>query len=110
VWFLEKVHVKKGDIVCVISGKDKGKKGKVIKVLPRKKKAIVEGVNVAKKHQKPRPGVQQGGIIEMEMPIYTSKLMVVCSKCNKPTRIGHKVLENGSNVRICKKCQEVLDR
>jgi len=107
---LEKVHVKRGDTVCVISGKDKGKKGKVIKVFPRKKKAIVEGVNMASKHQKPRPGIDQGGIIQIELPIYTSKLMVVCGKCNKPTRIGHKVLEDGSKVRICKNCQEILDR
>ena len=107
---MEKVHVKKGDTVYVLSGKDKGKKGKVIKVLPKKNKAIVEGVNMATKHQKPRPGIDQGGIIHVEAPIYTSKLMVVCGKCNKPTRIGHKVLANGSKVRMCKKCQEVLDR
>lgn len=107
---MEKVHIKKGDTVCVLSGKDKGKKGKVIKVLPRKKKAIVEGVNMATKHQKPTPGIKQGGIIQVELPIYTSKLMVVCSKCNKPTRVGHKALEDGSKVRICKKCEEVLDR
>lgn len=107
---MEKVHVKKGDTVYVISGKDKGKKGKIIKVLPKKKKAIVEGVNMATKHQRPTPGVNQGGIIQIEMPIYTSKLMVVCNKCNKPTRIGHKVLEDGSKVRVCKKCQQVIDR
>ncbi|NLZ54385.1 MAG: 50S ribosomal protein L24 [Thermoanaerobacteraceae bacterium] len=107
---MEKVQIKKGDTVCVLSGKDKGKKGKVIKVLPRKKKAIVEGVNMATKHQKPTPGIKQGGIMQIEMPIYTSKLMVVCGKCNKPTRVGYKMLDDGSKVRICKKCEEVLDR
>ncbi|WP_303872307.1 MULTISPECIES: 50S ribosomal protein L24 [Tepidanaerobacter] len=107
---MEKVHIKKGDTVCVLSGKDKGKKGKVIKVFPRKKKAIVEGVNMATKHQKPTANMPQGGIIGVELPIYTSKLMVVCSKCNKPTRVGHAILADGSKVRVCKKCKEVLDR
>jgi len=107
---LEKVHIKKGDTVTVISGKDKGKKGKVIKVFPRKKKAIVEGVNLATKHQKPTAKVPQGGINKIENPIYTSKLMLVCGKCNQATRVGHKVLSDGSKVRSCKKCNEVLDR
>ncbi len=107
---MEKVHIKKGDTVCVLSGKSKGKKGKIIKVFPRKKQAIVEGVNMATKHQRPTAHMPQGGIMQIESPIYTSKLMVICSKCNKPTRVGHKVLADGSKVRICKKCEEVLDR
>ena len=107
---MEKVHIKKGDTVFVLSGKDKDKKGKVIKVFPQKKKAIVEGINMATKHQKPTAHMQQGGIIEIELPMNTSKLMVVCNRCNKPTRVGHKILDDGSKVRICKKCQEILDR
>jgi len=107
---LEKVHIKKGDTVYVLSGKDKGKKGKVIKVFPRKKSAIVEGVNMATKHQKPTAGMPQGGIMRMELPISTSKLMLVCNKCNKPTRFGHTILADGSKVRVCKRCQEVIDR
>lgn len=105
-----KVHIKKGDTVCILSGKDKGKKGKVIKVLPKGNKAIVEGINMATKHQKPTAQMPQGGIMQVETPIYTSKLMIVCGKCNKATRVGHSVLSDGSKVRICKKCNEVLDR
>ncbi|HHW03523.1 MAG TPA: 50S ribosomal protein L24 [Thermoanaerobacterales bacterium] len=107
---LEKVHVKKGDLVVVISGKDKGKRGKVIRVIPSEKKAIVEGVNMATKHKKPSAKVPQGGIIHQELPIYTSKLLPVCSKCQSPTRVGHSVLADGSKVRVCKKCGEVLDK
>jgi len=110
VFFLTKVHVKKGDTVVVISGKDKGKKGKIIKVIPKEQKAIVEGVNMATKHRKPSAKVPQGGIIHQEIPIYTSKLMIVCGKCGKATRIGHKILSDGSKVRTCKKCGEVLDK
>ncbi|MDD4568771.1 MAG: 50S ribosomal protein L24 [Tepidanaerobacteraceae bacterium] len=107
---MEKAHIKKGDIVRVLSGKDKGKKGKVLKVFPREKKAIVEGVNMAVKHQKPTAHMPQGGITKIEIPLYTSKLMLVCGKCNKVTRVGHTVLSDGSKVRTCKKCNEVLDR
>lgn len=105
-----KVHVKKGDIVTVISGKDKGKKGKVIRVFPKEGKAIVEGVNMATKHKKPSAKVPQGGIIHQELPIYISKLMPICSKCQSATRVGHSVLADGTKVRVCKKCGEVLDK
>ncbi|MDI3481396.1 MAG: large subunit ribosomal protein [Tepidanaerobacteraceae bacterium] len=107
---MSKVHVKRGDIVVVISGKDKGKKGKILKVMPDKAKAIVEGVNMATMHKKPSAKMPQGGIVHKELPIYTSKLMPVCSKCQNATRVGHSVLADGTKVRICKKCGEVLDK
>jgi len=107
---LVKPHIKKGDTVTVLSGKDKGKKGKVIKVFPKEGKAIVEGVNVATKHTKPSASNPQGGITHQETPVYVSKLMVFCGKCQKATRVGHEILSDGTKVRVCKKCKEVLDR
>ena len=95
--------IKKDDKVIVLSGKDKGKEGKVLKADPKNGKVIVEGVNVATKHQKPRKQGEQGGIIKVETPIYACKVMVVCPKCGKPTRVAHKLVD-GKNVRVCKKC------
>ncbi len=103
-------RVKKVDLVMVISGKDRGKKGKVLKTYPSEKKVIVEGVNFTKKHQRPTNQYREGGIIERESPIYVSKVMVVCPNCDKPTRIAHKILENGEKVRACKKCGEIIDK
>ena len=97
------MNVRKDDKVIVLSGKDKGKEGKVLSAFPKKGKVIVEGVNVASKHRKPRNQNEQGGIIKMETPIYACKVMVVCPKCGKPTRVAHKV-ESGKSVRVCKKC------
>ena len=97
------MKIKKDDKVVVISGKDKGKEGKVLSASPKTGKVIVEGVNVASKHMKPKKQGEQGGIIKMETPIYACKVMVVCPKCGKPTRVAHKV-ENGKSVRVCKKC------
>ena len=97
------MNIRRDDKVVVISGKDKGKEGKVLTVNPKAGKVIVEGVSVATKHQKPRKQGEQGGIIKMETPIYACKVMVVCPKCGKPTRVAHKQ-ENGKNVRVCKKC------
>ncbi|MBQ2896970.1 MAG: 50S ribosomal protein L24 [Clostridia bacterium] len=105
---MSKMHIKKGDTVVVLSGKDKGKKGKVLAVFPKTSKAIVEGVNVASKHQKPRRQGEEGGIIKQEIAINACKLMHVCSKCNEATRIGRKVLDDGSIVRYCKKCNELF--
>jgi large subunit ribosomal protein L24 len=104
-----KVHVKKGDTVMVISGKDESKKGKVLAVFPDSNKVIVEGVNIVKKHKKPRSAAQQGGIIRQEAPIDSSNVMLVCPRCGKPARIGKKVLDDGQKARICKKCGEVVD-
>jgi len=104
-----KVHVKKGDTVVVVSGKDVGKKGKVLQVLPRDMRVVVEGVNVVKRHTKATQQMPQGGIVEKEAPIASSNVMVYCSKCNQPTKIGKKFLDDQSKVRVCKKCGEDLD-
>ncbi len=97
------MNVKKNDTVLVLSGKDKGKQGKVLSVDPKGGKVIVEKVNVASKHQKPRRQGEEGGIISKETPIYACKVMTVCPKCNKATRPAHKV-EGGKKVRVCKHC------
>jgi len=104
-----KVHVKKGDTVYILSGKDKGKKGKVLKVIPKDSAVVVEGVNMTTKHRKPRGRFQEGGIIHQESPIHSSKVMLVCERCKTPTKIGKSILENGQKVRICKKCNEIID-
>ena len=98
------MHVRSNDTVVVISGKDKGKKGKVISASPKTGKVIVEGVAMATKHQKPRQQGAPGGIIHKEAAIDASNVMLVCDKCGKATRHAHKVLEDGSKVRACKKC------
>lgn len=103
-----KMHVKTGDKVVVLSGKDKGKEGKVLSVNPEKRTVIVEGVSVATKHKKPRRMGEAGGIINQETPIYASKVMNICAKCKAATRIGRKVLEDGTHVRYCKKCGETF--
>ena len=103
-----KVHVKKGDTVLVISGKDSGKRGKVIEVSPKKGRLIVENVNITKKHTRPTRSLPQGGIIEKEGSIASSNVMLVCSKCQAPTRVAKKLLD-GKYVRACRKCGEVID-
>ena len=100
---MSKVHVKSGDTVAVISGKDRGARGKVMAVSPKEGKVIVEKVNVVKKHVKPRKMGEQGGIIKKETPIYACKVMVVCPKCGKATRVAHKIAD-GKKSRVCKKC------
>lgn len=97
-----KLHVKTGDNVMIISGKDKGKKGKVLEVSPKEGKVIVEGLNIATKHVKPRAMGQQGGIVKAEAPLYACKVMPICPKCGKPTRVGHKVEKDGTKKRQCK--------
>lgn len=104
----KKVNVRKDDRVVVISGKDKGKKGKVLVVDPKAGKVIVEGVNLATKHTKPKAQGQTGGIVKQESPIYASKVMLICPKCGKAARTGKKILDNGKKVRYCKKCNESL--
>ena len=105
-----KMQVRSGDKVKVIAGKDKGKEGKVLAVVPSTSRVIVEGVSVAKRHQRPTQQMPQGGIIEKEAPISNSNVMLVCPACGKATRVGHKVLDNGTKVRVCKKCNEVVDK
>lgn len=104
-----KTHLKINDQVEVIAGKDKGRVGKVIKVNAADGKAIVEKINMIKRHTKPSQMNQQGGIIEKEAAIDASNLMVICPKCSKTSRVGKKILEDGSKVRICKKCTESVE-
>jgi large subunit ribosomal protein L24 len=106
---LKSLHVKKNDVVMVVTGKDKGKTGKILKVLRKKGAVIVEGVNMVKKHLRPTPRAK-GGIVEREAPVHISNVMVYCDKCAKPVRVGRKFLEDGRKVRYCKKCKEVIDR
>ncbi|MEO5358346.1 MAG: 50S ribosomal protein L24 [Nitrospirae bacterium YQR-1] len=103
------LSIRKEDTVLVLTGKEKGKRGRVIKSMPEKDSILVENVNIIKKHMKPNKKYTQGGIIEKEFPLHISKVMVVCTRCGKPTRIGNKVLEGGKKVRVCKKCKEVMD-
>ena len=100
------LHVKKGDSVIVLSGKDKGKKGKIIAAMPKEGKVIVEGVNIATKHKKPRTQTDPGGIVHQETPIYACKVMHVCPKCGKPTRPSVEILSDGTRQRVCKLCKE----
>lgn len=103
-------HVKKGDTVVVLSGKDRGKSGEVLRVMPKDSEAIVKGINVITRHLKPSMNNPQGGRIQKEAPIDTSKLMVQCPSCQKPTRLAHIRTMEGRGVRVCKKCQEQLDK
>ena len=101
---MAKMHVKKGDKVVVLSGKDKGKQGEVLVAKPAEGKVVVEGVAIVKKAMRPNAQNQQGGIVEMEAAIDASNVMVVCPKCGKPSRMGHAVNAEGKKVRVCKKC------
>ena len=103
------MHIKKDDMVKVIAGADKNKTGKVLEVLPSEGKVIVEGVGMVTKHTKPRKQGEVGGLIKKEAAIDASKVMHICTKCNKPTRFGKKVLEDGKKVRICKHCNETFN-
>lgn len=94
--------------MVVIAGKDAGKRGKIIEAIPDKNKVIVEGVNVVKRHSRPTRKLPQGGIQEKEAPIDSSNVMLLCSRCHKPTRVGRRMLEGGTKVRTCKKCGEAL--
>lgn len=104
-----KVHVRKGDTVYILTGKDAGKKGKVLQALPSKRKVIVEGVNVVKRHSRPTQSAPQGGIVEKEALIDSSNVMLVCGKCNKPTRVVKKFADDRC-YRACKKCGEIIDK
>lgn len=102
------VHVKTGDTVIVLCGKDRGKKGKVMAVSPKEGKVIVENINMVSKHVKPRKMGEEGGIVKAEGAMYACKVQLVCPRCGQPTRIGRKVYEDGTKERICKKCGEAL--
>lgn len=106
----KQLHVKTGDRVLVISGKDKGKIANVKKSIPAEGKVVVEGVNIITKAMKPNPMANvQGGLVKKEAPIKSSKVMLYCTKCEKPTRIKHSIIENDKKIRVCKKCGEQLD-
>jgi large subunit ribosomal protein L24 len=104
-----KFRIRRNDIVRVIRGKDRGKVGKVIRVLPDKKKVVVEKVNIVKRHVRPSNVNPQGGIIEKELPIFITNVMIMCDKCNKPVRVGYKVTDGGEKFRYCKNCEEVIE-
>jgi len=101
--------IKKNDTVVVMTGKEKGKKGRVLTVNPSKESLLIEKINMIKKHMKPTRKYAQGGIIEKEAPIHISNVMAVCNKCAEPTRIGSRLLADGTKVRMCKKCKEPMD-
>jgi large subunit ribosomal protein L24 len=105
----KKLHIKKGDTVMVITGKDNKKTGKVLRLFPKKEAVLVEGLNIVKRHTKAR-GNEPGGIAEKEAPVHYSNVMLYCAKCNKPVRSGKNTLENGEKVRLCKKCGEAFDK
>ena len=103
--------IRKNDNVLVVTGKDRGKRGRVLKVLPEKNRLIVEGVNMIKRHTKPNPGKGvKGGIVEREASLHASNVQLICPECSKMTRIGRRVLADGRKVRICRKCEGVVDK
>ena len=106
----QSIKVKKGDMVTVISGNEKGKRGKVIKIIPQKDRVLVEKINIIKRHTRAGDISRQGGIIEKEAPIHIAKVQVVCPKCDKQSRIRMEKLDDGKKVRACKKCGEFLDK
>jgi large subunit ribosomal protein L24 len=107
---METLHVRRGDLVGVITGRERGKRGKVLRVLTDKNRVVVEHVNMIKKHQRPTQKLRQGGIIEREGPLALSNVLPICSRCDKPARTGVTVLGDGRKVRVCKRCGEPIDR
>jgi large subunit ribosomal protein L24 len=103
------LEIRKNDSVMVISGRERGKTGKVLRVLPDKDRVIVERVNLVKRHSKPKGPQQPGGIVEKEAAIHASNIMIMCDKCNAPVRVGRKLLADGTKIRICRRCSEALD-
>ena len=103
------MKIRKNDIVLVVAGKDKGKKGKVRFTHPKDKRLLVEGVNVVKKHSRAKGAARQAGMVELESPVCVSNVMLLCNKCNNPTRISYRFLEDGRKVRVCRSCHEAID-
>ncbi|MCD6232384.1 50S ribosomal protein L24 [Candidatus Aerophobetes bacterium] len=101
--------IKVGDEVIVLSGKDKGKRGKVIERIPAEGKVVVEGVNIVTRHIRPTRRGQESGIVKKEAPLFQSKVMLICPRCGKKTRVGMRILKTGEKLRYCKKCKEVVD-
>ena len=104
-----KIHVKEKDTVIVLTGKDAGKSGKVLKVMKEDERVLIEGVNMATKHKKPRGRYQQGGIVHQEAPVHASNVMLVCGDCKQPTKVIREVLASGEKIRKCRKCGAVID-
>jgi large subunit ribosomal protein L24 len=105
----ESIQIKKDDKVKVIAGKDKGKVGKVLRVISKKQRLLVENINIVKRHTKPNAQNRQGGILESEAPIHWSNVMLMCNKCIEPVRVKTRTLDDGKKVRICSKCSEIID-
>jgi len=105
----DSIQIKKDDKVKIIAGKDKGKVGKVLKVIRKKNRLLVENINIVKRHTKPNAQNRQGGILESESPIHWSNVMLMCNKCIEPVRVKNKTLDDGKKVRICGKCNEIMD-
>ena len=105
-----KLHVKKDDTVTILSGKDKGKTGRILKVLPEKGRVVVESINMVKRHTRPNQQNSEGGILEKEATMDISNVQLVCSSCNASVRTGMRTLDDGSKVRFCKKCNEIVDK
>lgn len=104
-------HIKKDDEVLILGGRDRGKKGKVLRLFPSKNRAVVENINMIKRHTRPNPQRNiKGGIVERESPIHLSNLMVVCRECGKPTRVSYSSLSDGKKVRVCKRCGGTIDK
>lgn len=103
------MKIRRGDLVLVRAGKDRGKRGRVKRVLPKEEQVIVEGINLVKKHRRPRGQMDQGGIIELEAPLHISKVMLICPRCKEPTRVGYEFLPEGGKARICKACGQAVD-
>ena len=103
--------IRRNDNVVVITGKDRGKRGRVLKVVPETNRLVVEGVNIIKRHTKPNPQRQiKGGVVEREAALHASNVQIVCPECGKPTRLGKKILGDGRKVRVCRKCEGVVDK
>ena len=103
--------IRKNDNVLVTTGKDRGKSGRVVRLVPEKNRLVVEGVNIIKRHTRPNPQKNvKGGVVEREAPLHASNVQIVCPECGKPTRIGKRILDDGRKVRICRKCDGVLDK
>ena len=107
---MNSMNIKKGDTVRVLSGKDKGKEGQVVRSIPSKQRVVVEKVNMVKKAMRPTQQNPQGGIITIEAPIHVSNVMLICPECKQPTRVNHRRDENGRKVRVCKKCGKDIDK
>ena len=106
-----KTPIRKNDTVLVTTGKDRGKKGRVIRLVPEKNRLIVEGVNLIKRHTRPNPAKNvNGGVVQREASLHASNVQLVCPECGAQTRVGHKVLDDGRKVRICRKCEGVVDK